>query len=619
MLLDVQDLNTYDNRAAAALAAYALSDAQAEMLESFENNGFEFSGISQAFDGLGKIFHVKRNTIKNYCDAFDPHTKSHRRGWHQAEKFKPAFLEDILRYAQTLTPQDLIDLVIELSTMSWPRDIDNKVEMMSFLETFSREISSQDSNLPIKVIGPSLHISIRNTGRRGDERWFAVSARQITQSLQDIVDYNTEFLAAGASYDQDPWRDVIAKRFSSDEARNLAGTQTKPFFALLSRLIQYANDISPMDENVMPLDTRMLSKAIEALENELAPIEGAPSLDVSPTKASLDLPRNVLYFGAPGTGKSHHAEHFVACQAEHFYRTVFFADYQNADFVGTIKPAMNGEDVSYRFEAGPLVNALKDAFLNPETNIVLLIEEINRGNAPAIFGEMLQLLDRDKDGSSKYSITVSESLQMFLGEPSDEPYSDPVKFPSNLFIVATMNAGDQGVFVLDTAFKRRWHFKYMPIDFDAHIKKEGFLDPKIRLANKKYSWAVLAKTVNEVLSEEVQVPEDRLLGPFFLSPTELDAKDLTESVAEKVLPYLWEDVLRYDDRTLLFDSNISSFAQLQTGFKSGDQIFSDKFNSRLSNMVSRSNSPQENVDDQNEVGETEAETQPGEAVDESDL
>ena len=98
-----------------------------------------------------------------------------------------------------------------------------------------------------------------------------------------------------------------------------------------------------------------------------------------------------------------------------------------------------------------------------------------------------------------------------------------------------------------------------------------------------------------------------------------DAKDLTESVAEKVLPYLWEDVLRYDDRTLLFDSNISSFAQLQTGFKSGDQIFSDKFNSRLSNMFSRSNSPQENVDDQNEVGETEAETQPGEAVDESDL
>ena len=76
MTLNVQDLNTYDNRAAAALAAYALSDIQAEMLESFKHNGFEFSGISRAFDGLGKIFHVNRNTIKNYCDAFDPHTSS---------------------------------------------------------------------------------------------------------------------------------------------------------------------------------------------------------------------------------------------------------------------------------------------------------------------------------------------------------------------------------------------------------------------------------------------------------------------------------------------------------------------------------------------------------------
>ncbi|MDA7799954.1 hypothetical protein N9A13_02735, partial [Alphaproteobacteria bacterium] len=134
---------------------------------------------------------------------------------------------------------------------------------------------------------------------------------------------------------------------------------------------------------------------------------------------------------------------------------------------------------------------------------------------------------------------------------------------------------------------------------------EAFTDLKIQLADKKYSWAVFAKTVNEVLVEEVQVPEDRLLGPFFLSPPELDAEDLTEAVADKVLPYLWEDVLRYDDRTLLFDSNISSFAQLQNGLKSGQQVFSDKFNSKLSDMVSRSGSPRETPNVQNEVNEEE--------------
>ena len=607
MTLNVQDLNTYDNRAAAALAAYALSDIQAEMLESFKHNGFEFSGISRAFDGLGKIFHVNRNTIKNYCDAFDPHTSSDRKGWHKAKKFRPAFLEDILKYARTQTPQGLIDSVIELSTRPWLPDIDNEVKNMSFLEAFSSKISSEGSKLPIRVTGPSLDISISNSGRGREPRWFTVSARQITQSLEDMVNHNSEFWDAGGEagvgfkWNEGLWRPVINKRFTSDEARELANTQPKTFFCLLSRLIQYANNTSPWDQDIMPLDPQQLKNAIAVLEKELAPVEGVPSLSVSPPEASKGLPRNVLYFGAPGTGKSHNAEHYVDCKAEHFYRTVFFADYQNADFVGSIKPAMEGESVSYRFEAGPLVNALKDAFANPETNVVLLIEEINRGNAPAIFGEMFQLLDRDKDGSSKYSITVSESLQKCLGKP----HSDPVRFPSNLFIVATMNAGDQGVFALDTAFKRRWHFRYMPIDFDAHRGSDGFTDLKIQLADKKYSWTVFAKTVNEVLVEEVQVPEDRLLGPFFLSLPELDAEDLTEAVAEKVLPYLWEDVLRYDDRTLLFDSNISSFAQLQNGLKSGQQVFSDKFNSKLSDMVSWSGSPRETPNVQNEVNEEE--------------
>ena len=602
----LSDLDSFSNKTAAALAAYALSAVEVPFLEALG-----FKGSTEAFRELGSIFGVKPNTIKNFRDSYDPHTGSHRAGWHQKGKIRPVYLNDVMGFAKSLSEDALIKAVIELKSRVW--DINPMLESAAG-NVFLDELSDITSDFQIRNFGPSLCISISNTGRSGQPKWFTVTVRQIVQSLTDLVDFNDSFKNAGENYDEKRWRTAFDEGLTSDEIRALSGTQTKAFFVLLSKLIQYVNGKDPIDESIIPLNKAELRKTIALLEGELLPVEALSHVSPSSSKPSqtaeasqqeINSPRNILFFGAPGTGKSHNAEHYVGCPAEHFYRTVFFADYQNADFVGTVKPAMDGDNVSYRFEAGPLVNALKDAYANPTTNVVLLIEEINRGNAPAIFGEMFQLLDRDKDGSSKYSITVSESLQKCLGEPSGELYSDPIRFPSNLFIVATMNAGDQGVFALDTAFKRRWHFRYMPIDFDTHLGKEGFSDLKIQLADKKYSWAVFAKTVNEVLVEEVQVPEDRLLGPFFLSPPELDAEDLTEAVADKVLPYLWEDVLRYDDRTLLFDSNISSFAQLQNGLKSGQQVFSDKFNSKLSDMVSRSGSPRETPDVQNEVNEEE--------------
>jgi 5-methylcytosine-specific restriction protein B len=179
-----------------------------------------------------------------------------------------------------------------------------------------------------------------------------------------------------------------------------------------------------------------------------------------------------------------------------------------------------------------------------------------------------------------------------------------VKFPSNLYIVATMNAGDQGVFPLDTAFKRRWHFKYMPIDFDRDYGIDGFVEEKIPLRTGPCSWSSFARAVNEILTVAGNVPEDRLLGPFFLSPSELAATDLKDTMSEKVLPYLWEDVLRYDDRTLLFDSEILSFTELQMKFKSEEVVFSDNFNLKLEAYRTTSGEASE----QEPFGDTELET-----------
>ncbi|MDC0458411.1 AAA family ATPase [Alphaproteobacteria bacterium] len=664
MTLNYNVLETYDNKTAAALAAYALSASEKTVMEAFG-----FSGSSEAFKELGAIFGVKPNTIKNNRDSFDPHTESHRVGWHQNDRLRPLYLNDVLEFAKGLGEDELIERVLKLKSWIWLSDLQqdwddcvtdlSDINQMAELDTPPEILERMASFLK----GQGLNI--QHIGRTA----IALSSKQKNQQSILSMAYLPKFKAImpyvlsviqyketadslradlfrafpAADNDQQKLFDAIrSSAFKRDDFFALAkpklgsdvsverlykaltvpdwgGIRKSIFRSKSDVLVSVCQDRLDLENVKTGYVSHIVDYLLASQDNmEELQLPTQPATVDGQTLSLLDnVPRNVLYFGAPGTGKSHNAEHYVDCRAEHFYRTVFFADYQNADFVGAIKPAMDGDNVSYRFEAGPLVRALKDAYANPTTNVVLLIEEINRGNAPAIFGEMFQLLDRDKDGSSKYSITVSESLQKCLGEPSDEPHSDPVRFPSNLFIVATMNAGDQGVFVLDTAFKRRWHFKYMQIDFDTHLGKEGFSDLKIQLADEKYSWAVFAKTVNEVLVGEVQVSEDRLLGPFFLSPTELDAEDLTEAVAGKVLPYLWEDVLRYDDRTLLFDNNISSFAQLQNGLKAGERVFSDKFNSRLSNMVSQSNPPQETPDAQNEVGELEEETPRGAALDET--
>ena len=104
------------------------------------------------------------------------------------------------------------------------------------------------------------------------------------------------------------------------------------------------------------------------------------------------VPRNTLFFGAPGTGKSFAAEKLVECDEKHLHKIVFFSEYQNADFLGTLRPTVDGKTVSYRFVPGPLVTAWVDAMQNPDQPVVLLIDELNRGNAPSIFGEAFQLL-----------------------------------------------------------------------------------------------------------------------------------------------------------------------------------------------------------------------------------
>ena len=183
---------------------------------------------------------------------------------------------------------------------------------------------------------------------------------------------------------------------------------------------------------------------------------------------------NILLYGVPGSGKSWTIEHEYCKAGTVVERLVFHPDYTNADFVGQILPVVDPIDkqVTYEFTAGPFTNIMEEAYWNPQTSYVLIIEEINRGNAPAIFGDVFQLLDRSFEektvdgitypvGTSEYGIT-NENIAKKVYKTGRHK----VRIPSNLSILGTMNTSDQNVFTLDTAFQRRWNMRLIENNFD---------------------------------------------------------------------------------------------------------------------------------------------------------
>ena len=181
---------------------------------------------------------------------------------------------------------------------------------------------------------------------------------------------------------------------------------------------------------------------------------------------------------------------------------------------------------------------LVKAFKNPNKNYLLLIEEINRANVAAVFGDVFQLLDRDETGESEYFIATSKELQEYLiKEFKDVELSEEVSnklekdfsrlyLPSNLYIWATMNSADQGVMLMDTAFRRRWEFKYLGINDAADANKEDFANYIFKInSTETVKWDEFRRELNKKLSS-LNIPEDKLIGPYFISKSILEGTDL---------------------------------------------------------------------------------------------
>lgn len=282
-----------------------------------------------------------------------------------------------------------------------------------------------------------------------------------------------------------------------------------------------------------------------------------------------EFPRNRILFGAPGTGKSftlNREKDLLLADGGEYERVTFHPDYSYANFVGTYKPVpckdSDGKDaITYSYVPGPFMRTYVKALQNSRTDapkpFLLVIEEINRANVAAVFGDIFQLLDRGDDEVSEYPIQASEDIKKHLagelgGNPDD--YAE-IRIPDNMFIWATMNSADQGVFPMDTAFKRRWDFTYLGID----DSEAGIVGKKVVLGQGDYrrivEWNALRKAINnELLTYKVN--EDKLMGPYFISKKNLPEGEMIDSAVfarifkNKVIMYLFDDAAKQKRITL---------------------------------------------------------------------
>jgi hypothetical protein len=310
------------------------------------------------------------------------------------------------------------------------------------------------------------------------------------------------------------------------------------------------------------------------------PDTGALRAEETPAKVApttLAGGENIIFYGAPGTGKTHTVDAMV--DGKHSVRTVFHPDMQNSDFVGALKPVMQKDRVTYSFSPGPFALALRNALAHPDRKNYLIIEELNRAPAAAVFGDLFLLLDRDGDGAGKYDVDFPTPefkawLSTSLGRDIDR-----VSLPQNLWLLATMNSADQGVYPIDTAFRRRWRQEYVPIKYS--VAPSGALDIVFSDGSiKSLPWHAFAKTMNDHLTKQLDIAEDRLLGPWFVT-----AEDLARSsvVPGKVLIYLWDDLLRHHGREKVFDvSVVKTFGEVSERVSASQQIFSDALLAKFS-------------------------------------
>ena len=356
----------------------------------------------------------------------------------------------------------------------------------------------------------------------------------------------------------------------------------------------------------------------------LSSLEDNPKTTESDSSKSPSpfTPTQIIYYGVPGCGKSHTITTMLKdekvkdptfSEENQVVRTTFHPEYTSADFIGQILPEVHEDSqgksvVEYKFKPGPFAKILKQALHNPSRPFYLVIEEINRGNAAAIFGDVFQLLDRLKNGDTSKEPVGTDGFENHYGKGWSEYFvmnadvnayirdansddeldtksidvsgihfssSTGLRLPPNLSIYATMNTSDQNVFTLDNAFQRRWDMELVSNTCkwnDEDHKKQA----QSKVGDTEICWETFRKAINSEISDgDFFNADDKQLGLFFIEAEgdKIDGK----MFANKVLKYLWADVFKRDTGKIFKSENLSKVVEDFTGTDAFDKVFADEF------------------------------------------
>lgn len=545
---------------------------------------------------FGKTFY----TYRNYRDAYDYFFDSNgRKGWeresvdgigiaHKAvyEKYKD-YDVDVLEKA--------VDKIIAMYERNCNKNYDNLVSLKCIQPDVAHAVLSREPVITISDIYTLADkLTLNNTvfltlggdrgnsevdwepgfraiahvvkapyghGYRSEEKYFKIDLKldvvlPEAMTRNDFLDYksawNVTFI--GPELKRDPTQAVGSITYNEAVAVTRCALDR---FPEIKDSLEKIFSTTFMNKVYGPTE-KLLSVMVNHGETDEAALCRNLNSNLTKTQMADDFTffaENVLFYGVPGCGKSYSVEQRYESQVTNNQckvRVVFHPDYTYSDFVGQLMPVLKEvpnaqgekeEKLQYDFVPGPFTRILDVAYANHKEKCLLIIEELNRGNAPAIFGEIFQLLDRNDDGSSKYAIYNSDI--------ANEVHKDklcPIKLPPNLTIVATMNTSDQNVFTMDTAFQRRWQMEHIPNKFDfktAHVNKH--------LPNSKISWGAFAQTVNKkmhTINSGFGSTDDKSLGVYFATDNDLDN---AKRFAEKVLKYLWDDAFKLGRKELFND------------------------------------------------------------------
>jgi len=594
-----------------------------------------FSSQSDAFVKIATIFASKPRTVQNERDAFDRFTDSARAGWDKNlpprlipifENFGEMPRDNMREISQTILNQKWEKTMAELEDLAAIREqlVDRLAEFPVDAELKIDGALWRDIAAAYEAVTKSDRVSVvGNHAMRitsANDCYAYVSSQELRQvwacipyarALSRYVDACDKISASMGFTSRSNGSEVFKKfplknsppvpeeairaRLEAAIDENYSSRQDQSFLRnfffdpewsgvtkTLERNDWFASAIISHGDwvNVAADRRGVLTEALMedlSFETRLRRVLEAARTGPVVTGAAIERVSgggNLVYYGAPGTGKSYAISEKIKELSAREVKTVFHPDVQNSDFIGTLKPVIDEGEIGYRFSPGPFLKAYVEAWNNPGEPVWFVIEELNRAPASAVFGELFLLLDRARDGGGEYSVDYpSPECQAWVQENiaasiSDRP--DKLRLPSNMTIACTLNSADQGVYPLDTAFRRRWTQHYVPLDYTGGPDREIiFIDSDG--GTQTVHWRTFVQELNGLM-ERHGIREDRLLGPWFAAEHEFPVGG---AIPGKVLVYLWDDLFRNHDKALVFSHSGTSYGGLVTAIENGKCVFSE--------------------------------------------